>query len=206
MNQGHKTVFITGTNTDVGKTFVSTWICYHTQADYWKPIQTGEKDSETIRKFSHQSTIHPENYHFHHAVSPHLAAQEEKIEINLNTLNCPLTSNPLVIEGAGGVLVPLNQSTFVIDLIKKLQAPVLIVAKNVLGTINHTCLTVEALKKRSIPILGIILNGDSDLPNKDAIETYSNVPVLACLPFIERISVEILKSLPLPKEIKGAFK
>lgn len=202
----NKSIFITGTGTDVGKTFVSTWVCYHTHADYWKPIQTGEKDSETVKTFSPRSVIHPECYHFQRSVSPHLAAHEEGIEIDFNKVNPPPVENPLVIEGAGGVFVPLNQSQFMLDLMKVFQVPVLIVARDILGTINHTCLTVEALRKRNIPILGIILNGTSDLFNKKAIETYSGVSVLASLPFVEKISGEVLKKLELPKEIKGAFK
>ena len=205
MGKLNKAIFITGTDTDVGKTFVSAWLCYHLKADYWKPIQTGERDSDIIHKISPHSIVHPENYRFVNAVSPHLAALQEKTEILLQDITFPKTLNPLVIEGAGGVLVPINNSMFIADLIKALKVPVLIVSRNALGTINHTCLTIEALKKRGIPILGIILNGSSDLPNKEAIESYSGVSVLATLPSVSKISHTSVDQLELPYSLKGVF-
>lgn len=170
-------LFITGTGTDVGKTMISALLCYYLKADYWKPIQTGALDSNRVKALS-GAKIHPETYHFPQAVSPHLAAMQNNTEIDLNKIIMP-QSDHLIIEGAGGILAPLNKTQRVVDLITFLQTPVIVVASSGLGTINHTCLTLESLRARGIDVLGVILYGNLHRDNQAAIEHYANITVLA---------------------------
>jgi dethiobiotin synthetase len=193
------TLLVTGTDTNIGKTIISAWICLHTRMPYWKPIQTGVsegQDTNIVQTIAGVKT-YPETYRFWEPLSPHAAAAHEGITIDPKKIIKP-TENPLLIEGAGGVLVPITSDILLIDLIQQWAVPVLIVARSSLGTINHTCLTLEALRNRNIPILGVILNGDSNLGNKQAIETYGNCPVLAEFPFLEKVSPEVLAHMPLP--------
>jgi dethiobiotin synthetase/malonyl-CoA O-methyltransferase len=197
-------LFVTGTDTNVGKTVVSAWLSYHLKTDYWKPIQTGceeDLDSQTIAKLANlqKSQIHPEAYRLKAPLSPHAAASLENISISLNRISLPQTKKPLIIEGAGGILVPLNESDLIIDLIHQLQTPVIIVARSRLGTINHTCLTLEALRNRNITVLGVILNGPLNPSNKTAIEKYGKIKVLAELETFNPLTVEALASKPLPE-------
>ena len=190
-------IFVTGTDTDVGKTVVAAWLCSHWQADYWKPIQTGSRegtDSKTIAHLSPNTVIHPESYIFSEPVSPHLAAQLEDKEIDIAEITVPKTTNTLIIEGAGGLFVPINDEFLMIDLIADLQVPVLIVARSTLGTINHSCLTIEALRQQQIPILGMILNGPPNVSNAQAIEQWGQVPVLAHCPVFDPLTTESLQS------------
>jgi len=153
-----KAVFVTGTGTEVGKTLVSLGLCLRFKADYWKPIQTGlDKDSDFIKRFLTGKKIHPCSYDFKNPLSPNQAAQKEGRRIKLDKIKAPKSSF-LVIEGAGGGLVPLNDKEMMIDLIQKLGFPVIVVAKSGLGTLNHTLLTLEALKARKIKMLGLILS------------------------------------------------
>lgn len=159
-------LFITGISTDVGKTVVSAIVTEALQADYWKPVQTGsalDADMETVKKYvsNSQTVIHSNAYVFELPASPHAAAKAESKNIDLKKIKEPITHNHLVIEGAGGVLVPLNEQDCVIDLIQPDYAVVL-VSKNYLGSINHTLLTVEALKSRNISVAGIVFNGESN--------------------------------------------
>lgn len=159
-------LFITGISTDVGKTIVSAILTEALQADYWKPVQTGsatDSDAQTIRKYlsNSRTVIHDNAYVFELPASPHAAAKAENQEIKLQKIKEPITNNHLIIEGAGGVLVPLNDNDYVIDLIRS-DYQVILVSKNYLGSINHTLLTVEALKSRNIFIAGIIFNGESN--------------------------------------------
>ena len=204
-------VFITGTDTNIGKTVICAWLCHHLNYDYWKPIQTGSTegtDSDFILKLNLSSTLYPEKYIFDQPVSPHLAAKLNAAEINLQNINLP-DSNDLIIEGAGGVFVPLNNSDLVIDLIAKLNTPVILIAKSSLGTINHTLLSIQALNHRNIPILGVVFNNyidsDDDLNNKEAIEHYGKVPVLACFPHIHKFTPEEIKKLNIPNKLKKVF-
>lgn len=178
------TLFVTGTDTNIGKTLVSAWLTLHTGAAYYKPIQTGMSegsDSAFVQNLS-QAHIYPEAYTFQDPVSPHLAAHREHRTIDLHTIQSPPT-HQVVVEGAGGVFVPLNeQGTTMMDLIFHINAPVLLVARGSLGTLNHTLLTVEALRSRSIPLLGIVMSGDDPLNNREALEHYGRVRVLAHIP------------------------
>jgi dethiobiotin synthase len=175
-------IFITGTDTDVGKTIISAWLCVHLNACYWKPVQSGlERDSDFVRRILNgdEARIIPESYRFDAPVSPHLASKMEDRNIEMSELSLPeINCDSLIVEGAGGILVPLNDESTVIDLLRQLKLPVIIVARSSLGTINHTCLTIEALKNRKLSVLGVIMNGPRNDNNSKAIEKYGGVPVL----------------------------
>ncbi|MEN9907711.1 MAG: hypothetical protein RLZZ540_852 [Bacteroidota bacterium] len=156
-------LFITGIGTDVGKTIASAIITEALEADYWKPIQAGDLDTSDSHKIkaylsNDKTAIHPNSYVLNTPASPHLAAELDGITIELNKITEPVTNNHLVVEGAGGLFVPLNDSDCVIDLIKP-DYKVIVVSRHYLGSINHTLLTIEALKSRDIAIAGILFNG-----------------------------------------------
>lgn len=198
--------FITGTDTNVGKTLVSSWLCLHSGFDYFKPIQSGTTegyDSHTVRQFS-GALAYPEIYSLKAPLSPHLAAQLENKTINIEDIRLPSTSK-LIVEGAGGVLVPLNDQYLMIDLMVRLNLPVIIVSRTTLGTINHTLLTIQALRQRNLVIAGIIMSGNDNPDNRQAIEDYGQAPVLATLPQLKEITSEALKSVPLPAKLKNLF-
>ncbi len=159
-----KRFFISGIGTDVGKTIASAILVEALNADYWKPVQAGDLDNTDTMKVrslisNSKSVIHPEAFRLTQPLSPHAAADMDKIKIDLNKIVLPPSSNTLIIEGAGGLMVPLNDEHLVIDLIEKLNAEVILVSKNYLGSINHTLLSVQALKSRNISIVGIVFNG-----------------------------------------------
>lgn len=159
-------LFITGIGTDVGKTVASAIVTEALEADYWKPIQAGDLDHSDSHKVKAQvsntkSVFHPNVYALNTPASPHYAAAVDDITIDLKQIKEPMTTNHLVIEGAGGVLVPLNDTDCVIDLIQK-EYKVIVVSRHYLGSINHTLLTFEALKSRGISIAGIIFSGDEN--------------------------------------------
>jgi dethiobiotin synthetase len=155
--------FVTAIGTDSGKTLVSAILCKALQADYWKPVQAGyPTDSETVKSFLRDtnSKIHTETYVLKTPASPHAAAALENIKISLNDFVIPNHERDLIIEGAGGCLVPLNNTDFVIDMANKFKAEVVLVSNLYLGSINHTLLSWEAIKRRGLPIKGIIFNGN----------------------------------------------
>ena len=159
-------IFITGISTDVGKTIASAIITEALEADYWKPIQAGDlndSDSHKIQRYisNDKSVIHENSYKLNTPASPHLAAELDGITIDLKNIIEPKTDNHLVIEGAGGVFVPLNDTDFVLDLIQP-DYKVIVVSRHYLGSINHTLLTIEALKSRKLKIAGIIFSGDKN--------------------------------------------
>lgn len=181
-------VFVTGTGTDVGKTMVSAWLVHSWKADYWKPVQSGTVDTwdaNVIRTVAPNTTIHPSTIALKAPLSPHEAATLEGASISLDMFHLPRTDRPLVVEGAGGALVPLNDRDFMADLMKRLGLPVILVGSSGLGTINHTLLTIEALKRREIAIAGVILNGDPHPNNRAAIEHFGGVKVIAELPRLD---------------------
>lgn len=178
-----KKIFITGIGTDVGKTIVSAIITEALKADYWKPVQSGDlenSDSMKVQELISNTTsvFHPEAYKFTRPLSPHTAAELEKRVIETSKIKPPKTANKLVIEGAGGLLVPLNKKKLMIDLIEELNTPVIVVSRNYLGSINHTLMTVEILKKRKIRILGLVINGEPNLSSENYISNYTNLPIL----------------------------
>ena len=176
-----KKYFITGIGTNVGKTITSAIITEALQADYWKPVQAGDLENSDTNKvkslISNPKTIfHPETYLLNTPASPHAAALIDGIEIAMDKFELPETNNHLIIEGAGGLMVPLNQQHLVIDLIEKMGAEVILVSQNYLGSINHTLLSIALLKARNIPVKGIIFNGDPTPLSESFILNYSGLP------------------------------
>jgi len=176
-------IFVTGIGTDVGKTVVSTILVEALQADYWKPVQTGSyfsTDSDKVKKNirNTRTKIHPETYVLKQYMSPHAAAELEGVHIELDKIEMPQTGNTLVMEGAGGIMVPLNDQHFIVDIIKKFDCETVLVIQNYLGSINHSILSVDALKFRNIRILGIVFNGPPHKLSEDIILQYSGVPCL----------------------------
>jgi dethiobiotin synthetase len=166
-------LFITGISTDVGKTIASAIIVEALQADYWKPIQAGDLEHSDTHKVQSlisntQSKFHPNSYALQTPASPHLAAAKDGITIDLNQIQEPQTNNHLVIEGAGGILVPLNETQSVVDIIQP-DYKVIVVSRHYLGSINHTLLTVEALQNRKIQVAGIIFSGDENFSSEEVI-------------------------------------
>jgi dethiobiotin synthetase len=165
-------IFVTGIDTNVGKTITAAVLTQALQADYWKPVQTGnEHDTPTVQKLiSNDKTIfHKEAYCLKQPLSPHAAAKLENIQIDFDLIQLPETNNTLLIEGAGGLLVPLNASYFIIDLIQKFEAETILVVKHYLGSINHTMLSIEVLKRRNINLLGVIINGEKNKLSEEII-------------------------------------
>lgn len=166
-------LFITGIGTDVGKTIASAIITQSLEADYWKPVQAGDldnSDSHKIQRYISNDTtiIHENSYKLNTPASPHLAAEIDGITIDLKKIIEPSTDNHLVIEGAGGILVPLNDIDCIVDLIKE-DYKVILVSRHYLGSINHTLLTFEALKNRNIAVAGIVFSGDENKATEEII-------------------------------------
>jgi dethiobiotin synthetase len=197
-------IFVTGTNTDIGKTLVSAILMCGSRGRYWKPVQTGLEegtDTQWIREMTGLPDSHfvPERYCLRHPLSPHAAAALEEVDISLEEFELPgPLSGPLIVEGAGGVMVPLNDRHFMLDLIVRLGLPVLVVASSQLGTINHTLLTLDKLRSRGVEIAGVVMNGASDEGNRRAIEYFAQTRVVAQiqpLPLIDRrVLEEIFKA------------
>jgi dethiobiotin synthetase len=196
--------FVTGTDTDVGKTVVATWLlahldALHLDACYWKPVQAGaepETDAETVCRFGvPRDRILPEAYLLSEAIAPHEAAKRAGIQIEMAKLVPPLAGRLLVVEGAGGLLVPLNDTSYVIDLATELHLPVILVARSTLGTINHTLLSLEALRRRGLPLAGVVVNGPETPHNRAAIERYGQVSVIAEIPWMESVTREALLTI-----------
>jgi len=182
-------LFITGIGTDVGKTLVSAIVCEALRADYWKPVQAGTEktDSEWIRSVTN-SRVHAESYRLKLPASPHIAAREEnkvidsdRIYRSYKEIEAICTSEHLVIEGAGGLMVPLNDDEFVIDLIQKLDAHVILVSKNYLGSINHSLLTAEMCRKSGLNVIGWVFN-DQYLNYENEIVHWSGYEKIASIP------------------------
>ncbi|GGF51221.1 hypothetical protein GCM10011332_00520 [Terasakiella brassicae] len=187
------TYFVTGTDTDVGKTIVSALLTQQLDGFYWKPVQSGIidiEDKETVQKVGNiaPERILPCAYELREPLSPHEAARRDGVEIDLAKIIKPQVNAPLVIEGAGGVFVPLNDQDLMIDLIKKMDCEVIVVARSGLGTINHTMLTLHALQNYKIPVKGVVLNGPLNPDNKNAIEQFGKVRILGEIPYIEELN------------------
>lgn len=166
-------IFITGIGTDVGKTIAAAIVTEALEADYWKPIQAGDldnSDTHKIKKYisNSKTTFHANSYALQTPASPHLAAELDNVVIDSTKVKEPKTKNHLVIEGAGGIFVPLNNTDTIIDLIQS-DYKVVVVSRHYLGSINHTLLTIEALQNRKINIAGIIFNGDENKATEEII-------------------------------------
>lgn len=170
-------LIVTGNGTGVGKTLVSAILTQSLQADYWKPIQCGlnPTDSERIRALHPSCITHPEAYRLSTPLSPHAAAAFEGVAIDESRILPPPTSRPLIIETVGGLFVPLNATTLLIDLYSKWQAEWIIVSRHYLGSINHTLLTIELLKQRNCSIHGVIFNGEINPQTEQAILHFGKV-------------------------------
>lgn len=193
-------MFVTGTDTGVGKTLVSAALVAGMDAVYWKPIQSGLEgitDTQWVREKTGLSEdhFHPEAYRLSRPLSPHAAAAIDGIRIDLDEIQIPQTGGRLIIEGAGGIMVPLNEREFMLDLMGKLKVPVLLVARSTLGTINHTLLSLEQLRRHRIAVLGVVLNGPENDLNRRAIEQYGRIHVLAEIEPLNEINAESLKSI-----------
>lgn len=188
---------ISGTDTGVGKTIFSAALTKALDAFYWKPIQSGmieETDSEIVSRLGQisKNRILPEAWKLHTPVSPHLSAQIDKVILNPKKLNPPHTKSPLVIEGAGGLLVPLTESILFADVFAEWKISVILCARTELGTINHTLLSLEAMRNRFIPIFGVVFIGNENLNTQNTISTLGNVRILGRLPFLQPLTAENL--------------
>lgn len=191
-------LFISGTDTDIGKTVVSSMLVAGLKAGYWKPVQAG-KDPITDTQFVRKSTefddshFYAERFLLNEPMSPHAAAEIDGVTIELQDFEIPqYAQKHLIIEGAGGLIVPLNNEDYVIDLISKLEVPTLLVAKSGLGTLNHTLLSVEALKRRGIDLFGIVLVGERHDSNEETIKKRIIVEHLWTMPLLDTIDYDSL--------------
>lgn len=191
-----KKFVIAGIGTNIGKTITSAVLCKALSADYWKPIQAGDllnKDSDNILKLTDgKIKIHPETYQLQYAMSPHASAKKEGLTIEPDKIIPPDTNNTLLIEMAGGIMVPLNSDFLFIDLLAKWDFPVIIVSKNYLGSINHTLLTIFALRQKNIPIAGIIFNGNINEDSESVILKQSKTNLLGHIDEMNTINLEEL--------------
>jgi len=186
--------FVTAIGTDSGKTVVSAILTEALKADYWKPVQAGlPKDSDTVRSLvsNSKSKILPERYVLNTSASPHAAAKIDRVSIHLNDFELPDAQN-LIVEGAGGVLVPLNDDDYVIDLCRVFKIPVVLVSNLYLGSINHSLLTIEYLKAKKVEVKGIVFNGESNPESERIITKKSPWPILFHLPVLSAINKETI--------------
>lgn len=192
--------FVTGIGTEIGKTISSAVLAEALEADYWKPIQAGElENSDTQKVFNlisnTKSQFHQESYRLKAAMSPHAAAQREGLEIHLSNCKVPSTENTLIIEGAGGLLVPLNNTDCIIDLIPHFKAETILISQNYLGSINHTLLSVESLQKRDLSIKGILFNGKENKETEQIILSKTGLPSLGRIPTLKSINKDTIKTV-----------
>jgi len=192
-------LFITGTDTGVGKTLVSAVLTAGLRAEYWKPIQSGLTEITDLQRVKEMTGLpdahfHREIYRLKRPCSPHASAASEGVQIRLDAFKVPArrASRHLIIEGAGGIMVPLNDSQFMIDLMRKIGAPVLLVASSGLGTINHTLLSLKQLRREGLEVYGVVMNGPKNSSNREAIEHYGRVSVLAEVEPLEEINPKVL--------------
>ncbi|MEX0317220.1 MAG: dethiobiotin synthase [Ruegeria sp.] len=191
-----KTLIVTGTDTGVGKTVFAAGLAATLGADYWKPVQAGLEDATDTETVAALSGCHvlPEAYRLNMPASPHLAAEDMGIEIDVNRLTLPQTNGPLVVEGAGGVMVPLTRKLFYLDLFARWQAPVILVARTALGTINHTALSLSALRSAGCPIVGVAFSGAAEPDVEQTIVEMCNVRHLGRLAPLPELTRETLAS------------
>ena len=192
--------FVTGTDTNVGKTVVSAWLVARLGACYWKPVQAGnhpETDSAIVRRLSDAppDRILPEAYVLPEPIAPHEAARRAGVAIDMQKLVPPPGDRLLVVEGAGGLMVPLTERAFVIDMAHELDLPVLLVTRSTLGTINHTLLSLEAIRRRGLHLAGVVVNGPETPHNRAAIERYGQVEIIAEIPWLDQMTAASLKAI-----------
>ena len=190
---------VTGTDTDIGKTVFAAGLSGALGAYYWKPVQAGidpEGDKETVARLGGLPQMHilPEAYRLTTPASPHLAARVDGVEVRLDKLALPQVDGPLVVEGAGGVLVPVSETLLMADLFAHWQLPVILCARTALGTINHSLLSIEALRNRGVPLAGIAFIGDPHEENERIIPQFAKVPNLGRLPRLDPLDAASLKA------------
>lgn len=193
-------MFISGTDTGIGKTVVSAVLLSGLNGKYWKPIQSGLEDITDTQWIKEKtglpdSHFYPETYRLNLPLSPHASAAADGIRIDLDAFEMPGYEEDeyLIVEGAGGLMVPLNERDMMTDLIKKLNIPVLLAARSSLGTINHTLLSLSRMRQEGIEIFGVVISGEKNPGNREAIERYGNVRVIAEIGIIENITPDRLK-------------
>jgi len=207
----HKNIFkfiICGTDTDIGKTLISSFFVRGLNSFYWKPIQSGiesQTDSQTVEELTQVSKkkIIKEAYVFTKPLSPHWAAEIDQKTINFDMLRLPKVNGSLIVETAGGLMVPITRNFLQIDQIKQWNLPVILVCKSSLGTLNHTLLSIEALKLRNIEILGLVVNGEKHLDNPKTLVDFSGIPLIAEFPYIKKMDSNNLDILWKELDIKN---
>lgn len=190
---------VTGTDTDIGKTVFAAGLAGALGAHYWKPVQAGiapEGDKEAVARLAGlpATQILPEAYRLKTPASPHLAARLDGVEISLDRLALPQVDGPLVVEGAGGVLVPVNETLLMADLFAHWDLPVILCARTALGTINHSLLSIEALRSRGVTLAGIAFIGDPHAENERIIPALGGVPSLGRLPHLDPLNAHSLRA------------
>ena len=191
------TVVVTGTDTSIGKTVFAAGLAALLDGVYWKPVQSGieeETDSEIVARLARLAPdrVLPEAWRLKQPLSPHRAAELDSVEIDAEALALPSTEGPLVVEGAGGLMVPVNRRTLYIDVFARWATPVVLCARTGLGTINHTLLSIEALRSRAIPLLGVAFIGDEMADTQRTIAEMGKVRVLGRLPRLDPLTPETL--------------
>lgn len=191
------TIVVTGTDTDVGKTVFAAGLTNALGATYWKPVQAGlegETDSQTVARLGKlpPERVLPETWLLRTPASPHLAAEIDGVSIDPDALTPPEVDGPLVIEGAGGLFVPLTRDVLTIDVFARWRLPTVVVARTALGTINHTLLSLSALKAREVPVIGVAFVGEENADSIRAIATFSGAKVLGRLPKISPLTPRTL--------------
>jgi len=192
--------FVTGTDTDVGKTLVSAWLLTQLDGSYWKPIQAGTvptTDSATVQSLAELpvSRVLPEAYLLPEPMAPHESARRANIAMDMEKLKLPPHDGLVVVEGAGGLMVPIVDGAYMIDLADALDLPIILVARSTLGTINHTLLSAEAIRRRGLPLAGVVISGPETPHNRAAIERFGKVEVIAEIPQLETINRDTLKAI-----------
>jgi dethiobiotin synthase len=194
-----KGFFVTGTDTGIGKTVLSALLVAALDGIYWKPVQTGAiegTDRNAVRLWAgcSEEKLLQERYKFDPPVSPHLAAREAGVRIALEAFDLPaiMAGHPLIVEGAGGAMVPLNENDLMLGLMLRLKLPVVVAARTTLGTINHTLLALAALRGARVGVHGVVMSGEENIENRRAIEHYGKVRVLGHIPVLQQISRETL--------------
>ncbi|MEM8893051.1 MAG: dethiobiotin synthase [Bacteroidota bacterium] len=191
-----KGYFVTAIGTDSGKTLISAILVEGLQADYWKPVQSGEpRDTETVQSLvsNKESKFYDEGWLLQTPASPHASARIDGVEISLDDFHLPESDRPLIAEGAGGLMVPLNDDDLMIDLIDQLGLPVILVSNTYLGSINHTLLSAEVLKRRDIEIKGIIFNGPANPETENVILHQTGLTCLLKVPQLNAVTKEVVR-------------
>ena len=189
-------IFVTSIDTNIGKTVCSSILCAGLGYDYWKPVQCGDldfSDSMKVKSYSPLTKVHAESFQLNAPMSPHEAAKLESMDISINDFKLP-KSEEIIIEGAGGVMVPLNyKGNMIVELASLFEAKVIIVFKNYLGSINHTLLTIDKVKSVGLDVLGLLVVGDEVTSSERIIEDATQMNIIARIPIVDRINKKWVK-------------